>query len=155
MSLSLERHSAPTGVAPSPERPAPLVQFRTLNGYVFWPLPPEAEAAGHHRVRRLFEVLAPDGERRRCAVEVAAGVRGLAAQIAGVQLPPEHPAWDGLCRSGLSYHLWSTAAFPPEPLTVHSLNREQMRMVSAVAKGAASILDTILTPATPPPGLNS
>jgi hypothetical protein len=139
MSLSVLRNPA-AGLAPSPERPAPLVRFRTLNGYVFWPLPREAEATEHRPVRRLFEVLAPDGEQRRCAVDVSGNVRGLAAQIAGGELPPEHPAWDVLCRSGLSYHLWSTAAFPPEPLTVHSLNRDQMRTVSAVARAAAGFL---------------
>jgi hypothetical protein len=141
MSLSLLHDFTPAALAPSAERPLPLIRFRTPNGYMFWPVSPsEMGETEQTQVRRLFEVLAPDGERRRCAVEVAATVRGLAAEIAGAELSPCHPAWDAVCKSGLSHHLWSTAAFPPEPLTVHSLNRDQMRTVSAVAREAAGFL---------------
>jgi hypothetical protein len=60
--------------APRTER---LIHFRTLNGYEFWPvpLPSGGEETEALRIRRAFEILAPDGDVLRCAVDLAAPVR--------------------------------------------------------------------------------
>jgi len=116
-------------------RDTPLVHFRTLNGYRFWPLalPSGGEETDSLRIRRGFEILAPSGERRHCAVDICTSVRGTVADFAHQEFPPEHQMWDVLCKSALSNHLWEKAEFPPDNLLLYSLTREQLELVRAVA----------------------
>lgn len=120
----------------------PLIHFRTLNGYRFWPvaLPDEGLETDSLRIRRGFEILAPSGERRYCAVDVTTSVRGSVHDFTHQEHAPDHPIWDMLCKSALSNYLWEKAEFPPENLLVYQLTRNQLesvRLVSGLHTGRA------------------
>lgn len=113
----------------------PLIHFRTLNGYAFWPvpLPAEEEETEALRIRRLFEVKSPAGELRRVAVDVTTSLRALLRSANRQEYPPQHAVWDVVCKSVLSNHLWEKAEFPPENLLVYGLNRDQLEAVRCMA----------------------
>lgn len=116
-------------------RETPLIHFRTLNGYRFWsaPLPSGSVETDALRIRRGFEILAPGGERRYCAVDITTSVRGTVADYTQREFGPEDPMWDMLCKSALSNYLWEKAEFPPDNLLVYGLTREQLELVRAMA----------------------
>lgn len=131
--LSLSR-LLPQGIPSLPAPRIPLIYFRTLNGYAFWPVPlPEEEAETEAlRIRRLFEVRSPVGEARRCVVDVTTSVRALIHANTKQEYPPQHALWDLVCKSALSHYLWERAEFPPENLLVYGLNRDQLEAVRAM-----------------------
>lgn len=113
--------------------------FRTLNGFKYWPVPiPEEDQETAARcVLRVFDVRTPSGANQRCAVELAIPVRRLVRETTGEDYPAYHRLWDTVCKSALSAHLWSRAEIPKCRLLVHVLDREQLRMVRAMAGLAA------------------
>jgi DNA-binding response OmpR family regulator len=113
----------------------PLIYFRTLNGYAFWPvdLPVEEEETEALRIRRMFDVRAPSGEARRCAVDVTTSVRALIRTSTQQEHPPQHALWDLVCKSALSHYLWEKAEFPPDNLLVYGLTPEQLQAVRSMA----------------------
>lgn len=134
-----------TRLLPSPPgRPTdlPLIYFRTLNGYRFWPVPLAAEGleTDSLRIRRGFEILAPSRERRYCAVDVTTSVRGAVHDFTHQEHAPDHPIWDLICKSALSSYLWEKADFPPANLLVYQLTQSQLenvRLMSGVHTGRA------------------
>lgn len=124
---------------PTPEPPLqrdlPHIHFRTLNGFKFWPvpIPEEDQETAALRVLRVFDVRAPAGVTRRCAVELTTSVRGLVREATGQDYPATHRLWDTVCKSALSAHLWEKAEMPPDNLLVYGLDREQLRMIRAMA----------------------
>ena len=112
----------------------PIIHFRTLNGFRFWPLPlPEdAEETAALRIRRVFEIQPSVGECVRCAVDLTTAVRGLVAEVAERDLAPADPIWDVVCRTSLSAYLWERAELPPESFPVYSLSREQLEVVRSM-----------------------
>jgi len=111
----------------------PIIHFRTLNGFRFWPLqlPEDVEETAALRIRRVFEIQPPAGECVRCAVDVTA-VRGLVAEVAGRDLTPADSVWVEVCRTSLSAYLWERAELPPESFAVYSLGREQLEVVRSM-----------------------
>jgi CheY-like chemotaxis protein len=131
-SLDLTRLLPPAPSVPAGRTPElPSIHFRTLNGFKFWPVPlPEGgEETETLRIRRAFEIQAPGGERRRCAVDVTTSVRGLVEERADRPSPPEDEIWDVVCKSALSHHLWEKAEMPPDNLLVFGLTRDQLETV--------------------------
>jgi len=133
--LSLSRLLPPFELPAGRTPDLPMIYFRTLNGYAFWPvtLPVAEEETEALRIRRMFDVRAPDGEARRCAVDVTTSVRALIRSSTGQEYPPQHALWDLVCKSALSQHLWEKAEFPPENLLVYGLNRDQLEAVRSMA----------------------
>lgn len=124
------------GLPSTPQAPSvPLIHFRTLNGYKFWPVPlSEGEAETEAlRIRRDFEAQAPEGKTRRCAVEITTSVRGKVRDGTGRDFAPEEPVWDAVARSGLAAYLWERAELPPDSLSIFSLSREQLQIVCSFA----------------------
>jgi hypothetical protein len=122
----------------TPRRPSfglPMVHFRTLNGYKFWPvpLPSQEQETAALRIRRGFQVQSPTGERQRCAVEITTSIRSQVAVHIGRDLPPDHEIWDTICRSFLGNHLLESARMPSENLLVFGLTKEQTEIVRAMS----------------------
>lgn len=117
------------------KQPVPLIQFRTLNGYHFWPvaLPAGAEETEALRIRRAFAVKSPTGETRNCAVDLTTCVRELVRAEVGQDYPPGDPMWDVVCRSALANFLWQQAKLPPDVLPVYELTRDQLHDIRAAA----------------------
>jgi CheY-like chemotaxis protein len=117
----------------APKRPPdePLITFRTLNGYTFWPEPTplDNQLTDALRIRRTFTVRAPGGEQRQCAVDITTSVQELIRAETNREFPPEDDLWDIVCKSALADYLWRQAALPPETLVVYELNRQQMETV--------------------------
>jgi hypothetical protein len=120
---------------PEPHAAGPLIRFRTLNGYYFWdlPLPTGGDETQALCARRAFEVKAPSGEERRCAVEITTSVRELIRQETGRDYPSADPVWDTVCKGGLSHYLWTQAQMPPQILPIYELTREQLHVVRSLA----------------------
>jgi CheY-like chemotaxis protein len=136
--LVAEAPVAPTPAAPGPTASAPsrppgepLVTWRTMNGYTFWPEPTplDSQLTDALRIRRLFTVRAPRGERRECAVDITTSVQELIRAETARVLPPEHELWDIVCNGALADYLWREAALPPENLVIYELSRQQMDTV--------------------------
>lgn len=125
-------------LAPLPVSPAPPVlppfSYVTQNGYQFWPvdLPPGGEETTALRIRRAFDVLAPDGELRRCCVDVTTSVRELVQAEARRELPPAAAVWDTVCKGALSEYLWQRGELPPAVLAVYDLNDRQQAAMRSV-----------------------
>jgi hypothetical protein len=123
---------------PRLERPlTPLIHFRTLDGYRFWPVALGGDCSEEMdplRIRRAFEILAPSGERRHCAVDIGASVQAAIADLTHREFPPEHRMWDVLSKSAVSHHLRARAELPPDQLQLRSLSREQHALVQAVIR---------------------
>jgi CheY-like chemotaxis protein len=125
-----------TRLLPSDARPSqPLILFRTLNGYKYWPvhLPAGEEETEALRLRRAFEVKAPSGEISRCVVELTTCVRELVRLETNSDYPPAHELWDLVCKGALADYLWTHAQMPPATLTVYELSRKQLEVVRSVA----------------------
>jgi CheY-like chemotaxis protein len=92
---------------PDPRPPLPLILFRTLNGYKYWPLPLPAgeEETEALRVRRAFEVKAPAGEIHRCVVELTTCVRELVRLETHQDYSPTDELWDLVCKGALADYL--------------------------------------------------
>src|SRR5262249_31884434 len=125
----------PRMLPPEPRPVVPLITFRTLNGYKHWdaPLPAGEEETTTLRVRRGFEVQAPDGETRRCVVEICTSVRELIREETGHDYAPTDELWDTVCRMALADYLWTRAQLPPETLTIYELSRKQLEVVRSLA----------------------
>jgi CheY-like chemotaxis protein len=132
---SLTRLLPPTLAPPPAGTQLPLIRFRTLNGFYFWPvsLPEGGEETEALRIRRAFEVRTPSGDSHPCAVDITTSVRGLVREETGRDYPPGDPIWDAIARSALSNHLWEKAELPPDNLPVYGLTREQMHTVRSIA----------------------
>jgi CheY-like chemotaxis protein len=135
-----EAHSLAGLLPPTPSETRrsphlPLIHFRTLNGYMFWPveLPPGAQETDALRIRRAFEVKSPVGETRYCAVDLAASIREFVRAEVQRDYPPDDPVWDMVCRSAMANYLWQQASLPPEVLPVYELTREQLHDIRAAA----------------------
>jgi DNA-binding response OmpR family regulator len=120
---------------PGSRPPQPLILFRTLNGYKYWPLPlpvgeEETEAL---RVRRAFEVKAPSGEVHRCVVELTTCVRELVRLETHQDYLPTDELWEFVCKGALADFLWTQAQLPPATLTVYELSHKQLEVVRSVA----------------------
>jgi len=113
----------------------PMIHFRTLNGFKFWPVPLSAseQETDALRIRRGYEIQAPGGARQRCAVEVTTSIRSQVAEHTGREFPPDHEIWDTICRSFLGNHLLETAEMPSEKLLVFGLTRDQLHTVRAMS----------------------
>lgn len=133
--LSLTHLLPPAPAATTDVTPSPLIHFRTLNGYKFWPisLPDDETETEALRIRRAFEAQAPDGKTRKCAVEITTSIRGAVRDGTGRDFAPEEPVWDAVARSGLSAYLWERAELPPDSLSIYSLTREQLQIVCSFA----------------------
>jgi len=133
--LSLGRLLLPLELPAGRSPEVPLIHFRTLNGYAFWPvpLPVEEEETEALRIRRMFEVKSPAGEVRRVAVDVTTSIRAMVRSSTRQEYPPRHVVWDLVCKSALSSYLWEKAEFPPENLLVYGLNRDQLEAVRCMA----------------------
>jgi DNA-binding response OmpR family regulator len=118
-----------------PRAPGPLIRFRTLNGYEFWPVPLPAgdEETGALPVRRAFEVKAPSGEIHRRIVELTTGVRELVRAETRRDYPPADDLREIVCRSVLADYLWQRAQVPPETLLIYELSIEQLEVARRVA----------------------
>jgi FixJ family two-component response regulator len=114
------------------EESRPLQLF---NGFQFrpMPLPPREEETTGLRVRRAFEVEAPSGEKRYCAVDISLYVRQLVELITGHNYEPSDSLWDAICERVLSDYLWQNAEIAPELLPVHDLTEEQLQVVRKFA----------------------
>jgi len=125
------RAARPTERKPSRPAGEPLVTFRTLNGYTFWPelTPLDSQLTDALRIRRTFTVRAPRGEQRQCAVDITTSVQELIRAETNRVFPPEDELWDIVCKSALADYLWRQAALPPETMVVYELNRQQMDTV--------------------------
>jgi DNA-binding response OmpR family regulator len=126
--------AGPAGRSTTPRVVLPPFSYVTLNGYQFWPidLPPGGEETSALRIRRAFEIVAPDGEQRRCAVDVTTSVRELVQAEARRELPPPAPVWDTVCKGALSEHLWRRGEMPPAVLAVYDLNDRQQAAMRGV-----------------------
>lgn len=120
---------------PGPRPPQPLILFRTLNGYKYWPVPLPAgeEETEALRLQRAFEVKAPAGEIHRCVVELTTCVRELVRLETGHDYPPADALWDTVCKGALANYLWTQAQIPPAILTVYELSRKELEVVRSVA----------------------
>jgi CheY-like chemotaxis protein len=129
------RPARPAERAPSRPPGEPLVTFRTLNGYTFWPelMPLDNQMTDALRIRRTFAVRAPRGEQRECAVDVTTSVQELIRAETRRDFPPGDELWDIVCKSALADFLWRRAELPPETLVVYELDRQQMDTVRRVA----------------------
>jgi hypothetical protein len=125
----------PVAPLPAAESGEPLVHFRTLNGYRLWPapLPEGGQETEALRIRRAFEVRAPNGKGHRCAVDITTSVRELVRTETRRDFEPEDPIWDTVCRIALSDYLWKRAELPGEVLPVYELDREQLDLVRRLA----------------------
>jgi DNA-binding response OmpR family regulator len=139
-SVSAQEHSLtdllPRAVpAPPGASQFPLIQFRTLNGYMFWPveLPSGAQETQVLRIRRAFEVKSPARETCYCAVDLATSIREFVRAEVQRDYPPDDPLWEMVCRSALADFLWQRAKLPPEVLPVYELTRDQLHDVRAAA----------------------
>jgi len=112
-----------------------LVTYMTLNGWQFWPvsLPLDDQETDALRIRRVFLVKSPSGERHRCAVDVTTSVRELVRAEIGRDCPPHEEIWSVLCKSALSNSLWQKAETPPDTLVVYELDRKQVETVRQLA----------------------
>jgi CheY-like chemotaxis protein len=110
----------------------PLVTFRTLNGFSLWPVevPEEEETTDALRIRRIFEVQAPNGGRSRTAVDVTTAVQEMIRQELGRELPAFDPLWETICRYMLSNELWRNPQLPPDTLVVYRLSREELSLLT-------------------------
>ena len=120
---------------PDPRPRQPLILFRTLNGYKYWPVPlPEGEEETQAlRVQRAFEVKAPSGEIHRCVVELTTCVRELVRLETGRDYAPADALWDTVCKGALANYLWTQAQIPPATLTIYELSRRELEVVRSVA----------------------
>jgi CheY-like chemotaxis protein len=121
-------------VAPHPEEVEglPRIHFRTLNGFRMWPVPvPEEEAATDAlRIRRVFVVEAPGGERQRTVVDVCTSVQEMIRRETRRELPPGDKLWETICRYVLSNQIWQTPALPPDTVVVYDLSCEELGMLT-------------------------
>jgi CheY-like chemotaxis protein len=110
--------------------------LRLFNGFQFRPvsLPPMEEETTGMRVRRAFEVEAPSGERRFCAVDISLYVRQLVEMVTGRHYEPSHRFWDAMSERVLSDYLWQKAELAPEVLPVHDLVEEQLQVAHNFAR---------------------
>jgi hypothetical protein len=97
-------------------------------------LPPREEETTGLRVRRAFEVEAPSGEKRYCAVDISLYVRQLVELVTGHHYEPSESLWDAVCERVLSDYLWQKAQIAPELLPVHDLTEEQLQVVRKFAR---------------------
>ncbi len=113
----------------------PPIHFRTLNGYRLWlaDLPQGEEETDSLRIRRVYEVRAPDRQRRLVAVDIATSVRGRIQDLTGCDYPPSAVVWEAICRSSLSDYLRAEDQLPPENILVYSLTAQQNQTVRALA----------------------
>lgn len=122
------------GVAPSWEgiEPDPLVTFRTLNGFRLWPVPvpEEGEATDVLRIRRVFVVQAPSGERQRTVVDVWTSVQEMIREETGRPLPPGDEVWETIYRYVLSNYVWRTPSLPPDTIVVYELSPAELGMLT-------------------------
>jgi CheY-like chemotaxis protein len=109
----------------------PLVTFRTLNGFSMWPIevPEEEETTDALRIRRAFEVQAPNGALQRTAVDICTSVQQLLNEELPHELAPTDPLWETICRHVLANLLWRTAQMPPETLVVYALSHEELEYI--------------------------
>lgn len=116
--------------------PEPTVSFRTLKGFQFRAvtLSPGAAEATVGRIRRVYEIQPPAGERCYCAVDVTDAVRSMIDRDAGREFPPDHAVWDLVCRTSLCARLWDEADVPPDSLLVYHINREQIDAVRVLVR---------------------
>lgn len=130
-----EQLARPRLLPPEPRVGQPLILFRTLNGFQYWPVPLPAgeEETEALRIQRAYEVKAASGELRRCVVELATCVRELVRLETGREYFPTDEIWDLVCKGALSEYLWTQAQMPPATLTVYELNRKQLEVVRRVA----------------------
>jgi hypothetical protein len=108
------------------------VTFRTLNGFSLWPIavPSEEETTDALRIRRIFEVRAPGGERARTAVDVTTGVQAMIRDELARELPSSDALWETICRYMLSNELWRNPRLPPDTLVVYRLSREELSLLT-------------------------
>jgi len=113
----------------------PLIRFRTLNGYEFWPvaLPDGQHETEALRVRRAFEVLVSPTETKRCAVDISTSVRELVRSVTNHDFPPDDPFWDTVCRMAFAHQLWRKPELPADVVPIYELTREQLETVRGLA----------------------
>lgn len=110
----------------------PRIYFRTLNGFRLWPVPVPAaeEATDALRIRRVFVVQAPSGERQRTVVDVCTSVQEMIRRETGRELPPGDKLWETICRYVLSNQVWQAPVLPPDTVVVYDLSREELGMLT-------------------------
>ncbi len=135
VAAGLERERA-RGVAPTPSRPAPLVSFRSLDGYEYWPAP--ADAGGREpaqgAVERTFVVKAPRGHSEQCTVVLTRRARDLVRADTGKDIPPADRIWEAVSLSVLMTVMWQRPGMPPARIEVSDLTLEQREIVRSLVK---------------------
>lgn len=142
VAAGLERGRIPEVVAqkplaaPTPLRPIPLVRFRSLNGYEFWPAPGAAgggePASG--AAERTFVVKAPQGQLEHCTVIFTRRVRDVVRAEAGRDVPPADRIWDAVSSSVLMSLIWQRPEMPRARVEVSDLTLEQREIVRSLVK---------------------
>jgi CheY-like chemotaxis protein len=142
VAAGLRRRRASHAVAEAPKpKPAPpvslpLVRFRSLDGYEFWPAPDaagggEAAPAG---VERTFVVKSPQGEIEHCAVAFTRRAQETARAEAGRDLSPTDRIWDAVSWTVLMNFMWQRPGMPPRKVEADDLTLDQREIVRSLVK---------------------
>jgi CheY-like chemotaxis protein len=142
VAAGLERGRAPGVLAGKPQaattplHPGPLVRFRSLDGYEFWPVPgtPGGGDSAPGAVERTFVVKSPGGQLEQCAVAFTGRVQDLVRAEAGKNAPPTDRIWEAVSWSVLMSFMWQRPGMPPKRVEVSDLTLEQREIVRSLVK---------------------
>jgi hypothetical protein len=142
VAAGLERRRA-RGVAattPTPSASIPLVSFRSLDGYEYWPAPDATADTGvggesePGAVERTFVVKAPQGPSEHCTVVFTRRARDSVRADIGKDVPSADKIWDAVSLSALMTFMWQRPGMPPARIEVSDLTLEQREIVRSLVK---------------------
>jgi CheY-like chemotaxis protein len=130
-------HPAGTPQAAAPPAPAvPLVRFRSLDGYEFWPEPgtPGGNESTPGAVKRAFVVRSPKGDTAHCVVAFSRRAQEVAREVAGRNVSSADRIWDAVSWTVLMSFMWQRPGMPPGKVEATDLTLDQREIVRSLIK---------------------